>query len=315
MAKIIALSIADLHFNDWKQFNKNRERTFITSNFLVDLCVKAEEYQVPILVSGDWFHTPKGLSTPTIYLFMELISKIQKNFPTVQFISISGNHEIDQEFSLVRAMEMAFPDTIKCIDDSKIIFPEFTVYGIPYIKRNKGLLEKIETISKNTGNKILLIHTELYGASDPSGYEPEPQNLPRNLNALFKDFKLVLAGHIHKYTPISDNIIMVGAPNQQRKSDAGCKMGYLKIYEDFTHKFVNYKAPGFRYYKEGENHPDTSDFWIEIPIPRKKEKFSDIGFNASMDKTRLAKKYVKAIGVKNLRKIKTLINILNATEE
>jgi len=311
--KVVALAMADLHFHDWKQFNKNGERTKVTIDFLTYLFERSHKEDIPILFSGDLFHTPNGLSSNTILKFMDFISHVLKVYPNTIVLGITGNH--DGNF-LWKAMCKAFPSLFLDLDyNYSTMKNKCRVYGIPYIKRNTGLVDKIKEISKEPGDKILLLHTELYGASDPSGYEPEPQNLPRNLNALFKDFKLVLAGHVHKYTPISKNIVMVGAPNQQRKSDAGCEMGYLEIYGDFTYKFIPYKALGFKFYKEGDEHPDTEDFWIPIPKPRKLEKHSNITFKPNMDKVRLAEKYAKATGVKNKRKVQTLIEVLKETEE
>ncbi len=313
--KLIALSASDLHFHDWKQFNENGERTQITTDFIMELCTVANEYEVPVLVPGDWFHTPKGLSTKTLSLFNKLMAYIRSNYPDTRFITTSGNHDLDRGVSLVRAMQYAFPDTINCIDNDVTYLNGVAIFGLPYTRRNTGLVDKIDKISKHLGKKILLLHTELYGAPDPSGYEPEPQNLPRNLPALFKDFDLVLAGHIHKHTQVCKNIYMVGAPNQQRKSDAGCDMGYLKIYDDFSVEFVEVETPRFRYFKEGDEHENTNDFWIEVPKPKKMEKHSEASFKPTMDKTKMAKRYMKETGVKSIKKLNTLIGVLNETDD
>ena len=108
---------------------------------------------------------------------------------------------------------------------------------------------------------------------------------------------------------------MVGAPNQQRKSDMGCQMGYVEIYEDFSTEFVPYKAPQFRYYNEGEEHEDTNDFWIEVPKPRKIKKGSEAEFSPKMSKEAMAIRYAKETGITSPRKIRALINILNQTDE
>lgn len=318
MAEIIALASSDWHFHDWKQFNEKQHRTYITIGFMYDLFSRAQKLKVPIWFPGDLFHTPKGLSTKTLTLFNHTMRGFESEFDDVKIWGTTGNHDMDKGDSLYKAVVNAFPNMFQCIDNSSIVFDfKYELYGIPYLRRNMGLVDKIDQFAKKDSpyKKILLLHTELYGAPDPSGYEPSPQNLPRNLNALFKDFDLVLAGHIHKHTKVGDNIYMVGAPNQQRKSDAGCKMGYLEIYDDLSVRFVNYHAPGFRYYKEGEGHEDTKDFWIEIPKPKKIKKQSQAEFKATMDKTTMAKRYAEETGVTSSRKINALVNILNATEE
>lgn len=313
--RIIALASSDWHFHNWKQFNENDERIYVTINFIFELFSKAQELNVPIIFPGDLFHTPKGLTTKTLYLFNMHLRGFVEKFKGVKVYGISGNHEIDGQYSLFKAISYSFPEIFTCIDNAYVVLNGIKIIGIPYIYRNIGLIEKIEKASKMSGDKILLLHTELYGASDPSGYEPIPQNLPRQLNALFKDFNLVLSGHIHKFSPIEKNIIMVGAPNQQRKSDADCEMGYLKIYDDFSIKFITYKSPQFRYFNEGETHEETNDFWIEIPKPKKLKKQSEAEFKPTMDKITMAKRYAEETGIKNKRKVQALIDILQKTDD
>jgi len=313
--KIIGLASADWHFYDWKQFNENEERIFITIHFMFDLFLRAQSLRVPIFFPGDLFHTPKSITTKTLCLFNSTMRGFIREFNGVKIYGISGNHEIDGKYSLFQAACDAFPEVFECLDNKVLEINGYSIIGIPYIRRNIGLVDKIKEFAKIGGNKILLLHTELYGAPDPSGYIPEPQNLPRQLNALFKDFNLVLAGHVHKFTRVEKNVYMVGAPNQQRKSDAGCDMGYLEIYDDFSVKQVIYKSPKFRFYQEGEEHERTLDFWIEIPKPKKIKKHSEAEFKSTMDKTEMAKRYAEEKGIKSSRKIRALIDILNKTDE
>ena len=312
--KLIGLATGDLHYHDWKSFNETFERTQVTTNFLAKLFNIADEKNIPIFHIGDLFHTPKGLSTKTLFEFMTMMATVRDNY-NVKIYGISGNHDLDQGVSLWGAMCFAFPDIFINIDNGYHKFNDFTLYGIPYIKRNVGLVKTIDWISEEPGKKVLLLHTALYGAPDPSGYELEPQNLPRQLPVLFKAFDLVLVGHIHKHTAVENNIIMVGAPNQQRKSDSGCQMGYVEIYDDFSVKFIPYKSPEFRYYNEGEEHENTNDFWIEIPKPRKLKKGSEAEFSPKMSKETMARRYAEETGITSPRKIKALIDILNQTEE
>lgn len=308
--KLIAISSSDWHFHNWKQFNENGERLEITKRIILKLFEEAHLKKVPILFSGDFFHTPTGISDELFYYILDFLKGLEDIFKDVRLLGISGNH--DGKKSMFKTLSRIFNNFI-CIDNQVEYINNIPVVGIPYIKRNKGLLDKIEKAKEYGG--ILLLHTELYGAPDPSGHIVEPQNLPRNLNALFKDFNLVLSGHIHKHTKICDNVYMVGAPNQQRKSDYGCEMGYLRIYDDFSVEFINLNMPRFRYYNEGEPRENTDDFWIEIPKPKKVKRVSGIGFKPTMDKTKMAKKYAKEMDIKSPKKINALIDILNKTDE
>jgi len=316
MAKeIIAYAASDIHFHDWKQFNENDERLQVTINTLAHLFYLSDSEEVPILMPGDLFHTPKGLTTKTLVKFMTFMAIAKEEYPKARMIGITGNHDGSIDNSLWYAMCKAFPDILCNIDNNVVYYNDFAIFGIPYIRRNVGLVDKIKKLSKHPGKKILLLHTELYGAPDPSGYETNPQNFPRESLKLFRKFNLVLAGHIHKFTEVRKNVFMVGAINQQRKSDAGCEMGYLEIYNDFSVEFMPLKNPGFRFYKEGEEHEDTDDFWIEIPKPKKIKKGSEAEFKANMDKTEMAKRYAIETGLKSKRRIKALIDILNQTDD
>jgi len=313
--QLIALCASDIHFHDWKQFNDDDVRTLTTTGILRDLFYRSHEEAVPILMPGDLFHTPKGLSTKTLLMFTEFMKNVRYQFYRAKMVGITGNHDGNINSSLYRAMSYAFPEQIICIDDNQYELGDIQVIGLAYARRNIDIVAKIKTASHTKGKKILMLHTELYGAPDPSGYEPNPQNFSRESLALFKDFDLVLAGHIHKHTQVSDNVYMVGAPNQQRKSDAGTEMGYLEVYDDFSVEFIPLKTPTFRYFKEGEEHEDTDDYWTEIPTPKKIKKQSEAEFRPTMEKGEMAKRYAKETGIKNKRKINALINILSETDD
>lgn len=322
MKKLIAIASSDWHLNDWSQFNHNERRVKVSDKFITDMLIISHTEMVPILFPGDMFHTPAALTNYLIEHYNTFFSEASKKYPNARIIGITGNHDESEvnskgtEFkSHFNSYALAFPNLITCIDHKSIYLKEqgISVCGIPYIKHNKGFIEALESFKNVKDPKILLIHTNLYGAKDPSGYEiDEVPNIPRNLGKTFKDFKLVLAGHIHKHEKLwKEKVIMVGAPYQQRVSDSGTKMGYLEIYDDFSTEFVSYDAPEFKYYNEGEPLPNDYDFFIEIPNPVKSKEKEIKTFNNITDKTLLAKKYFKVKGIKNKRRLNILIELLN----
>ena len=140
MARRIALCISDIHLNDWKKFNERDRRIYTTINLLHKLGAQAAEEGIPVLIPGDLFHTPKGLTTKLLQITTALFRSMSDM--GARFILTSGNHDIDGDYSLVKALENAFPDTIKCIDNSyeniRGFSDDYRVYGIPYRKRNEG---------------------------------------------------------------------------------------------------------------------------------------------------------------------------------
>ena len=154
-----------------------------------------------------------------------------------------------------------------------------------------------------------MVHTELPGASDPSGYVNEKiDNIP-SFN-IFRGYDLVLSGHIHKPQEFKKGkICMVGAPYQQRVSDMGCDMGFWKIYSDLSMVFVHLDSlPQFRKRKT-KKHNSPKDIYIEetqiknITI----ENTEAIEYNqaSSID---ICKEYLKKKGVEDEKKVKALLN-------
>ena len=213
----------------------------------------------------------------------------------------------------------SFPNLFKSVEFTDYVDGDLHIMGIPYITHNIGIgaiVEEMKGLLLPTKKNILLIHCDLWGAKDPNGREVNTvENIPRNLGKFFKGFDLVLSGHIHKHEKLWENVYMVGAPYQQRKSDMGCKMGYLLIYDDLTIEFINYNAPEFKTYNKGEGKPDDFHYWIPVEKPKKREKENGKEFSTTLDKELLAKMYLKAKGIDNISKTRALINILQKTDD
>lgn len=326
--QLIALASGDWHLYNWNNFNKGGRRLNTSAYFISHILSEAEEHEIPILFTGDFGHTPDGITTKTFEFFSDVFRHSEDNFDT-KIMGISGNHDLSEVNTLDKpspsiwsAMCNCFPKLLQDISLKKDRIPgiDVMVYGIPYLTHNKGMADYIEKItpeldnySDRGGRNILLIHSDIWGARDPSGREiGTTENIPRNLDKFFRSFDLVLAGHIHMYSELWDGkVFMVGAPYQQRKSDMGCKMGYLEIYNDLTVKFIEYDGPVFREYHEGESHEDDGNYWIKIPKPKLKDKDDTIKFTPKMNRGSMARKYIKKKGIKNKHKRDALIEILN----
>jgi DNA repair exonuclease SbcCD nuclease subunit len=330
--KIMALASGDWHFNDWNQFNENNRRLLLSETFMNNMAFEATELGVPIIFTGDMFHTPKGISTGAHEFMSKVFRHISEYYPRLEIWGISGNHDLSetntptkQSPSLFRAMCHSFPNLFKNLDFNTKEFPAKSVkiFGIPFLTHNTGLSEVVQKLSEEAdysgdrgGRNILVIHTDLWGARDPSGREVGTvDNIPRNLGKFFKSFDLVLSGHIHKYEELWPNqIYMVGAPFQQRKSDMGCEMSYLKIFDDLSVERVITNYPVFLEYREGETPGDDFNYWVKIPETKKREEKETKKFNATMNRTKMAKRYAEQKGITNTSKINALIEILNKVD-
>lgn len=315
---ILALAISDIHIHNWKSHNENMRRTLSTMEMLNYISNKALKYGVPILFPGDLFHGDVG---PTL---LTLVSNHWPEYFRDNLISISGNHDQEEKSypeSPTNSMVNYFGHLklLKCIDyNSLYIGDGVRVWGIPYITYNKGLVNYINNLEVYPRDKnILLIHTDLYGALETDGREVDSvEGIPRDMS-IFNKFDLVLCGHIHKAQEIiPGKIVMVGAPNQQRKSDAQGEFGYWEIYEDLTYTFKELThMPKFRFYDEGSMPSNDTDYWIMnrrdgIETPDEDE----LEFSSNSNSTSLAKAFLKATGEKRISRRKALINILKEAD-
>ena len=329
--KPLAIVSSDWHYHIYKKFNKDNSRTLVIEKFIHSIMAKSKELGVPILFTGDMTHTPKGISTGLHErlntLFKPYDDRLRFEGGPNVIIGISGNHELEETNypekrspSVFRANSIAFPNAIIEIDFSVYEAKNFVVCGIPYINRNRGLeeeLNKLRAKIKNLkGPKILLLHSDAPSAIDTNGREVlSHSNIPTNLGKFFHGFDIVFFGHIHKYQKLWKNIYMVGAPNQQRKSDMGCEMGYLILYDDLSVEFIKTDLPEFRTYGEGEEIPDEYHYYTMIPKEKKSSIKVNKVFSNKSNKTNLAISYLRATKTKSRRKKYALIDILNQTGE
>lgn len=325
--KVIAISCSDSHSANWKQFNDEGQRLKVYKKAWEEVIKLSLDYGVPILFSGDLNDHPKYMDN----VVMDVQSKIMVTLRVAKrkIIGINGNHDFCTKSSyknmalgyLHHLDRMGAP--VQCIDYKFIDVgigtlnkPEsIRVHGIPYINGNidfKEALENAKSHIKKGVNNILLIHTDLPGAVEPDGKEIGSCENISKYN-VFKDFDLVLSGHIHKHQKLHKNVYMVGSMMQQRRSDAGTQMGYCLIYDDMSVEHVPLKLPEFKYYDFGTEKPKTDDFWIEKPAPILKINPDDLEatFDSRSDRKDLAKNYLKAKGIKSKKKLNLLTKYLN----
>lgn len=327
--KPIAIACSDTHWANWKQFNKGGYRMKASFNFWLDIINKAREENIPILFAGDLVDHPKNLDNE-VFGYVADIFKLLTRY-NIGFFGINGNHDFPKVNTFNEPIQgylhsfAKLCPKITCVDFNKathyaannIYNPvEMVIHGIPYINGDVDFIEALEKRSEGVTNKkrkhILLIHRDLAGAEEPSGKVIEKDKTQdKKLKKLFKNFDLVLSGHIHKpqrIKKLGDHVYMLGATHQQRRSDMGCKMGYWIIYDDLSLKFYDLKAPEFKYY---DTEPeDDYHLWIKRPETKKLEKTEQGDFDVKADKKDLVKSYMKKKGVKSKSKLKTAMKYL-----
>lgn len=318
--KPIALAFSDHHAAAWKQHNKNDERTKLSFYILNTILGQAKKHDIPVLFTGDLIDHPKRVDNKVLYN----LSMAFRNHRGVTFIGINGNHDIYQQSSnedpspgYLHSLSNLNPD-IFCVDNNSMMTQELMVHGIPYYHGDVGFVDRLKMLTNRLDKKrknILLIHRDLAGAVEPTGEIIEKNHdQDKSLKKYFKYFDLVLSGHIHKSQKIKalgNNIYMLGATNQQRRSDMGQICGYWEIYMDNTMEFIPLEVPEFRTYRKGEGIDDYH-YWIELPedIKSVEQLVEETHFDVNSDRKKMVKSYMKAKGVKSKSKRLTALKYL-----
>ena len=321
--QVIAIAFSDLHINDYAKHNQDNKRTlnhFRVLSIIEGLCKK---YNCLALFCGDMFHKPENMSQELIFMVHEHFSKLAFNC-----LAIEGNHDLHKVNSLqnpttgwVNLFSKLYPFWLTDLSFDKYdMYPtthhKIMIYGVPYIDHNIGLNDYLNQIEFKDGYKnILMLHTDYPGAKDCDGRIVDSvENL--NLNILNR-FDLVICGHIHKPQRLSKKVYMIGAPLQQRRTDKNTKLGYWKIYEDLSMKFVELKGfPKFIDVESEEEIKDDGNYYTVVPKQNaSKEVITKHKITKQLTKTKLAKRYLKEKGIKDEKKQNLLIRTLKRTEE
>lgn len=321
---LIALALADVHINDWKESYEYKGDKL--KNSLMPLRIVgplAEQKGIPLLLPGDLFHKPKSLDNKVFDAFIDTYVNYLSG---VMMIAISGNHDQSEKNTLtqrspsyIRTLSRILPN-FHCIDFEKkpldINGEQVTIYGIPYLTNNIDFKKALKAFKPDERDfNILMLHSDIPGAKNGFGFEiGQVREIDNNLDELFKEWNLVLCGHIHKPQQLGKFLYMLGSPGQQNAGDAGIDMGYWEIYSNAKPKFVKLKLPEYRYYHIEEGMPDGDD--IYIPVSNKSNVSATLlntQFNNKMSKTQIAKNYMKAKGIKKKSQKKALIKILRSS--
>ena len=319
--KVIAVAYSDLHSHIWKLYNEDGRRNNVardTFRAVSKLCIK---HNVPALFLGDMFHAydeiPAESIIDTFIAYKECFED-----PMLMHFSISGNHDFigknsfnNQSKSMLNAFSTVF-SSFKLLDFQIGNTKDLFIAGIPYNNGNVDFKKYFKYFVKQGSSvknkfKILLLHTDWPKAVDTSGYELKSyNNITPGIQKLSREFDLVLCGHIHKHQVIN-NLVIVGSSSQQRISDINNNMGILLIYNDTSVEQVGIDSiPKFVEYTGKK--PDGKDLYIKVeePLVEKAIQTRIEELSEYNNPKKVAKAYIKHVGVKSKLKKKTLISIL-----
>lgn len=320
MKKVIAIAFSDLHIHDWAKFNQNNSRTLNHIKVLELIKAKCRKYGVPALFCGDLFHKPDNMSLNLFRIVNQKFRELDNPYEQWIMYAISGNHSLggvakylQNYLSWVEEFSKLY-NWLQCIDFQKVpLGDSYMLYGVPYLDHNIGLNEYIKGIDLDKSKKnILMLHSDYPGAKDTDGSEVgSSENINTNL---LQKFDLVLMGHIHKPQKLGKKIIMLGAPLQQRRTDRDCEMGYWKIYEDLSVKFVPFKKfPRFIDVESEDQIKDDGNYYTVVAKPKEIE-VRENKLTKDLSKTKLVREYMRAKQIKDKDKKHLLINLIKEAE-
>ena len=307
MKKIVAIAFSDIHLNEWPEFNNNNHRLHNSLLVIRNICRVAKRNDVPVLFGGDLVHKYKSVTNSFLSITLPLLHK----YSEAPIWAISGNHDQSEKNtrengspSYVETFSHVIPN-LHCIDWLTKENQHLAVHGVPYITGNIGFTEYVNSIKLVKGKmNILMLHTDLHGATTPQGMDLDVHGIPEDMDSIFGRFDLVISGHIHKPAQLGPNIYMMGAPEQQNRGDAGTDMGYWVIYDDASMEFVKVLSPQFKFYNEGEETNDY-DFWTLNKVDEgeiREEKAEKLEFDVNTSKTKLGRNYCKANNITDKKK-------------
>lgn len=324
--ELVAIAFSDLHLNLWAKFNEDGMRTEKAFDILEYIAGISHRREIPVLFCGDMFHKPETLDQDLALRTKQAFNLIYRKYPRCKIFAIEGNHDLKHTNTwpnLTKGWLSFFENDTNLVvltpnTPPAIIGLDVLVYGIPYIDHNINISDIISKLNKPEGfQRILLLHTDYPGAKDTDGRRVDSvENL--NINLLNK-FDLVLCGHIHKPQRLSKKVYMLGATNQQRRTDRDCDMGYWEIYQSKDKKLSVKFIPleGFPKFIDVESSDDIKDDGNYYTVLPKKVELQEVKhkIDKSMSKKVIAKKYLKTKGIGDKGKKKLLIKILNEVSE
>jgi DNA repair exonuclease SbcCD nuclease subunit len=171
----------------------------------------------PVFIAGDLLNK-KNMQTDVIVRFNKFIQKYRRK-PGEPIFIISGNHELTPDNNSVLDL-VDWPSNVVLVSSKPFLYVDKRlgdIFLVPYLHSDYA-----ETISDLPQGSIVVSHVLVDGASGrirlSSDTKPD----------LFKKFRLVILGDVHKYQHF-DNIYYCGNLVQSSHADVGNSQGFLVL--------------------------------------------------------------------------------------
>ena len=280
------LVFSDLHIHKYKNHNESKNSRFYDClRVLEDVFEIASFREIKhILFCGDFFDSPKELDTEVINEVFILLKNLFDLYPMIEFISISGNHDIStkslygQKINSSQKFLSAAFENYKLIDDSVIRIGDVVIRGFRYYDFTEDFMKAYN--DRDFKSKVInLIHQSPIGISN--------KFIHADLD-ISKLKGMTFCGHIHTPEILADNFIVVGNPIHRDKGDLDQEK-YIWIYDSDTEDLDTIQLEGYMKFTSEETE-DLNDIVVIKPLEVESENFE-----MSNDEEGLLESYLKSV--------------------
>lgn len=244
------------------------------------ICDHAMNNNIENLVcAGDLFHWKEKLDVVTFNSVVRLLA----DYPFLRFYMIPGNHDMASHDGSVHALEpfkmlpnvTVFSDPVSFTGSiggiHLALVPYMQTGGKFDLDRFKDAVSK--TAPKHGLTSVLVSHCYTHELMK------KHHGLAGNVDAeyLAKDFDMVLLGHHHIHDTVvceGRQVVSIGAPIQQRISDAGMETGFLVLNTvDMSLERVRTHGPEFAAVDAEELDPEKiAENFVRVRVSSKQEE-------------------------------------------
>ena len=257
----LAIAFSDLHIHNYKQFSNTRlDNTILALRKIFETADKnGAKY---ILFEGDLYNQQVNIPVIVSDALKEEFLYLEKTYPNILFIAISGNHDQATKntyeksgITALTELDRLFKNFILIDNDTFAIGENIEIHGLPYYEYKEHFSKALDEIEiYNDKINILLTHqTPTFENSViPVDIDIADERLQK--------FDLILNGHIHKHEVLSENFINVGSTIPRDKDDVGVEKGFLAINlenpKEYIFKSLSNDFPQVLIKEEGEELTD-----------------------------------------------------------
>lgn len=240
-----------------------------------------------VIVLGDIINSRIAQRLDVLTGFLEILDIFEEN--NIRLIAISGNHDRYNYLEINSFLDpfQHHPNFLLTRDSSTLFQAPVALTFLSFFKEEKWL-EIYKSLSINEGFKnILCTHIGFQGSLNNDGSKHESIIKPE----LFKDWDLVLSGHIHNQCKVAKNIFHIPSICQNNFGE-DLEKGFTVLYDDLSFELVKSDFPKY--------------LTVQVDLDKQTKKQYDPILNASIEHAKTSKDRFRFEFTGEANKLKTI---------